>query len=206
MLRTKITGILHLKEGACKRKNIGKQEAYNSSEPLRKKIKLQKTNAMFTLFGMFTPLTRSQIIKGRTRINIAGEDILWLIVDSTPEALKDFYSFAEFLEDHWKIETELYPNIVLAISEAFMNAIEHGNHMEKEKPVKICATRDDDYYSFMVEDDGDGFNYSNTPKLVSRKKDSREDKRGILIMKKLSDFMHFSNNGKSVKLVFYRNK
>ncbi|MFH1578152.1 MAG: anti-sigma factor antagonist [Candidatus Omnitrophota bacterium] len=51
--------------------------------------------------------------------------------------------------------------IRLCIEEAVVNAIKHGNKLEREKPVAVSFKLENRHFEFSVTDEGDGFNTEN---------------------------------------------
>ncbi|MBN2041719.1 MAG: ATP-binding protein [Spirochaetes bacterium] len=74
-----------------------------------------------------------------------------------------------------------YDEVYLIIDEALTNAMEHGNHWDPLKKVKILVTHNDDYLLITIEDEGRGFNTEN---YEHTKGSSLNDRgRGIHIIK-----------------------
>lgn len=57
--------------------------------------------------------------------------------------------------------------------------------------------------SFVVEDEGKGFDYNTLPDPTSGENLLKPDGRGIFLMKHLCDVLRFEESGKKVEMVFY---
>jgi serine/threonine-protein kinase RsbW len=154
---------------------------------------------------MHSPLTRGLPVSHKN-FPLPGEETLWLVIDSTQPGFKQFTRFSAFLENYWKVEEQLYMSMHIALSEAVTNAIEHGNKSDPGAQVYISASNDPDFYSMTIENEGEGFDFSNVPDPTEPGNLEKEHGRGIFLMKALADHVHYTKNGKSVKLVFFRKK
>lgn len=117
--------------------------------------------------------------------------------------IKIVESFIDNSRDEYQISDDLYGNILIAITEAVNNAIQHGNQYDKEKFVKLTCSTSPSEISFVVEDEGIGFDFHTLPDPTSTENLLKPDGRGIFLMKHLSDVLKFENQGKKVELVFY---
>lgn len=117
--------------------------------------------------------------------------------------IKIVESFIDNSRDEYHISDDLYGNILIAITEAVNNAIQHGNGFDKEKIVKLTCSTSPSEISFIVEDEGTGFDYQTLPDPTSSENLLKPDGRGIFLMKHLCDVLKFENQGKKVEMVFY---
>jgi len=101
-------------------------------------------------------------------------------------------------EDH-------YGNILIAVTEAVNNAIIHGNLQNPSKKVLINALQKNEGISFVVQDEGDGFDFENLPDPTAPENIEKPDGRGIFLMKNLSDEVSFDLNGSKVSITFAMN-
>jgi len=58
---------------------------------------------------------------------------------------------------------------MIAITEAVNNAIKHGNQSDSSKNVSLSLSLDDSLIKFIVEDEGQGFDFENLPDQQPRK-------------------------------------
>ncbi len=89
----------------------------------------------------------------------------------------------------------------LAMEEAMVNAIKHGNRLDPAKHVRVEARLNPHKVCIVVEDEGPGFCRQSVP-------DPREDQnlekccgRGILLMESYMNQVQYSHGGRRVKMV-----
>ena len=83
-------------------------------------------------------------------------------------------------------------NVGLAVREAVINAIKHGNRQEHGKLVEIIFQLFPDKLTVRVRDEGDGFDYKKVANPLDPKNLFRADGRGIFFMKCFVDQVKFS--------------
>jgi serine/threonine-protein kinase RsbW len=82
-------------------------------------------------------------------------------------------------------------NIGLAVREAVINAIKHGNSMEASKPVEIAFEQNSDLFRVRVTDEGPGFDWDRTIDPLDPENIFRTSGRGIFFMKHFVDHVTF---------------
>lgn len=89
---------------------------------------------------------------------------------------------------------------MLAISEAFTNAMIHGNKLSPEKMIEVAITVNDDYIIADITDEGEGFKRKPSPEYPSDP--MAEGGRGVGLMKSIADEVRFSSggNGRGVRV------
>ena len=103
----------------------------------------------------------------------------------------------------YKVDEDNYGNILIAVTEAVNNAINHGNQQDPSKKVYMEV----DYLSdrslkFTITDEGEGFDYDLLPDPTDPENIEKISGRGVFLMKNLADSIEFSNEGKSVEMRF----
>lgn len=126
-------------------------------------------------------------------------------IPSILENIRIVESFIDNVKDKYNINDDIYGNIMVAVTESVNNAIKHGNKMDKNKNVVLSAIYEEHLLKFIIEDEGNGFDYNNLPDPTAPDRLEQLGGRGIFLMKHLSDEVSFSNNGKAVELIFYFN-
>jgi serine/threonine-protein kinase RsbW len=104
--------------------------------------------------------------------------------------------------DLFNINEDYYGNILVATTEAVNNAIYHGNQANPNKNIDIFFKSFPDHISFIVKDEGAGFNYSNLPDPTNPENIEKPNGRGVFLMRKLADKVSFEDNGSKVVLDF----
>ena len=100
------------------------------------------------------------------------------------------------------VSDDLYGNVLIAVSEAVNNAIQHGNQFSKTLKVALNVCDSEDVFNFSISDKGKGFDSTNLPDPTSPENVLKENGRGIFLMKNLADEVEFLNNGSLVNLYF----
>jgi serine/threonine-protein kinase RsbW len=95
-------------------------------------------------------------------------------------------------------------HIKIALIEALTNAIEHGNHQDATKKVKIHAKLNCQKAVFTITDEGEGFNYKNLPDPTNPENINRARGRGIFMIHHLMDQVRFNKKGNQIQMVKYR--
>ena len=107
--------------------------------------------------------------------------------------------FIEEICDDNYISYNYFGNIMLAIEEAVMNAIIHGNQEDSNKQVTLLFERKRGELLFIIEDEGSGFN----PLEIPNPLDSDDSKgNGIFLMRSLADRVRYNPAGNKVELTF----
>lgn len=101
-----------------------------------------------------------------------------------------------------KISEDYYGNILIAVTEAVNNAIQHGNKMDDAKKVSVCFSTNKTDFRFTVQDQGDGFNYDDLPDPTNPENIEKPNGRGIFLMRNLADEVNFFQEGRQVELKF----
>lgn len=94
----------------------------------------------------------------------------------------------------------------LAIEEAFINAIKHGNKMDVNKEVKIDYSVSPDKVEIFMADLGDGFDPDSIPDPRRGENLYKTEGRGLLLMRSYMDVIEFNERGNSVRMVRYKEK
>jgi serine/threonine-protein kinase RsbW len=124
-------------------------------------------------------------------------------IPSLSENIRMIESFIDNARDKFKLNDDIYGNIMIAITEAVNNAIRHGNQGDSSKNVSLLLSLDERLIKFRVEDEGHGFDYENLPDPTAPENLEKPGGRGIFLMKHLSDEVEFKDGGRIVELCFY---
>lgn len=124
-------------------------------------------------------------------------------IPSIVENIRIVESFIDNVKDKYKIDDDIYGNIMIAVTESVNNAIKHGNNCDKNKNVTLTAVYEDNLVRFIVEDEGPGFDPAKLPDPTAPENLEKLGGRGIFLMEQLADEVTFSNEGKTSEMVFY---
>lgn len=101
------------------------------------------------------------------------------------------------------LDDDYYGNILIAVTEAVNNAINHGNKQDPAKTVTLEFTENDDQsIRFKVIDQGAGFDFENIPDPTNPENLEKLNGRGVFLMKNLADEVTFDDQGRVVELAF----
>ncbi len=102
----------------------------------------------------------------------------------------------------FKVNEDVYGNILVALTEAVNNAIQHGNQNNPSKNVDVSFKYSPEQISFIIKDEGAGFDYDNLPDPTDPKNIEKLNGRGVFLMRNLADKVSFEENGSRVILDF----
>lgn len=88
----------------------------------------------------------------------------------------------------------------LALEEAVVNAIKHGNRMDKAKRVTITYSVDDRECQISVEDEGPGFDPGAVPDPTAEENIERPSGRGLMLIRAYMDEVAHSNQGRRITM------
>jgi serine/threonine-protein kinase RsbW len=92
-------------------------------------------------------------------------------------------------------------NLFIALDEAFVNAVKHGNKNDPSKIVRITAELSPHEASFTVEDEGEGFNVHAIPDPRDPANLFKSSGRGVLLIYNIMDEVEYNAQGNRVKMV-----
>jgi serine/threonine-protein kinase RsbW len=92
-------------------------------------------------------------------------------------------------------------NLFVALDEAFVNAVKHGNKNDPNKLVRITAELTPQEASFTVEDEGEGFDINQIPDPCDPANLFRTSGRGVLLIYNIMDEVEYNAQGNRVKMV-----
>jgi len=123
-------------------------------------------------------------------------------IDSKIENLRIVEKFIDDITSELNLSNEIYGNILISVLEASKNAIVHGNKNDINKNVEIEVKTEDKYLTFIIRDQGTGFNYNNIPDPTAPENIEKANGRGVFLIRKLADDVEFSDEGSLVKIKF----
>ncbi len=91
--------------------------------------------------------------------------------------------------------------IKLALEEALVNAIRHGNKRDPKKKIHIEARVTPKRAEIIIEDEGPGFRRTDVPDPTAAENLCKCSGRGILLMENFMDEVRWSRGGRRVKMV-----
>src|ERR1041385_6912565 len=92
-------------------------------------------------------------------------------------------------------------NLYIALDEAFVNAVKHGNRNDPEKLLRVTAELSAREAIFTVEDEGDGFDVHEIPDPCDPANLFKSSGRGVLLIYNIMDEVEYSDRGNKLKMV-----
>ncbi len=97
-------------------------------------------------------------------------------------------------------------NIHLAVEEALVNAIRHGNRQDESKRVRVACRLFADRFWIEVIDEGAGFDPEKLPDPTSEECLESPCGRGVFLMRSFMSHVEFTDQGKRVVMEKHRRK
>lgn len=111
--------------------------------------------------------------------------------------------FIELICDQYNVYSSYFGNILMSVTEAFENAVSHGNKNMSNKEVIVEFENTPKGLLFSVSDEGEGFDLDKIENPLDAETEEKSQKgRGIFLINALSDKVDFEQNGTTVKMLF----
>jgi serine/threonine-protein kinase RsbW len=92
-------------------------------------------------------------------------------------------------------------NLFVALDEAFVNAIKHGNKFDASKNIRIAAEVSKEEARFTIEDEGEGFDVNNIPDPLDPQNLFKPSGRGVLFIYNIMDEVRYNERGNRLTMV-----
>ncbi|MBK9163901.1 MAG: ATP-binding protein [Acidobacteria bacterium] len=92
-------------------------------------------------------------------------------------------------------------NLFIALDEAFVNAVKHGNKFDAAKLVRIAAEVSSKEARFTIEDEGEGFDVKNIPDPLDPENLFKTSGRGVLFIYNIMDEVAYNDRGNRLTMV-----
>ena len=130
------------------------------------------------------------------------QDQKTLQLPSVPSSINQLEKLIEEVCDKYKLNHNYLGCITVALTEAFDNALKHGNKNNPEKTITIHFEKTDAGISFNMKDQGEGFDFQSIPDIKDDGKEKVFPGRGIFLIKQLADDVNFIGNGSEIAIGF----
>jgi serine/threonine-protein kinase RsbW len=94
--------------------------------------------------------------------------------------------------------------IHLAMEEAFLNAVRHGNGDDATKRVRVECRIGPEKFDISIADEGGGFDPEAVPDPRSKENLCKSSGRGVLLMRAYMDAVEYNEAGNCVRMIKYR--
>ena len=121
---------------------------------------------------------------------------------SSLDSLRIVEDLIERVSSDQKFPEDSFGNVLIAVTEAINNAIVHGNNNDVDKKIFVEVIDANNAISFLVSDEGAGFDFNNLPDPTAPENIEKPNGRGVFLMKSLADEVNFYNNGSKVEIIF----
>jgi len=105
------------------------------------------------------------------------------------------------IEQAWFLPVDRCLSLALALREALVNAITHGNHDDPSKLVRITAEVSRHQARFTVEDEGVGFNVNDIPHPRDPDNLLKSSGRGVLLIRSVMDETKYNDRGNRLSMI-----
>jgi serine/threonine-protein kinase RsbW len=92
-------------------------------------------------------------------------------------------------------------NLFVALDEAFVNAVKHGNKFDADKIIRVSAEVSTKEARFTVEDEGEGFDVNAIPDPTNPENLFKATGRGVLIIHNIMDEVKYNERGNRLTMV-----
>lgn len=134
----------------------------------------------------------------------ASSDALVLTIPSELAQLEAVVDATQAFLSAQLDDEDLGYRVLLLVTEAVTNAMEHGNQLEASKVVKLDVRIDPSAVAVTVEDEGAGFD----PKRVANPLDTEnllvDSGRGVFLIATMADDVQYENEGRRLRMRFNR--
>ena len=103
------------------------------------------------------------------------------------------------LQQHCWIQHDIF-SVHLALEEALVNAIKHGNRLDSAKHVRIACRMSPDLLRVEISDEGEGFDPSAIPDPTEPDRIETPTGRGIMLMRRFMSRVEYNQVGNCVVL------
>ncbi len=132
------------------------------------------------------------------------QDLHENIVFELPSALSLMHIVLEYLIKRVEKLGVCQPeqsNLFVALDEAFVNAIKHGNKYDTRKLVRIVADVSHTEARFTIEDEGEGFDVNSIPDPLDPQNLFKTSGRGVLFIYNIMDEVVYNERGNRLTMV-----
>lgn len=137
-------------------------------------------------------MTRNSLLRLSIGSDLEQVDLVGVVIQSTLEQIG-----VEADQIHW---------LVMAVREAVINAIQHGNRLDADKRVLVEVDLDGEEFAVRVEDEGQGFDPDDLPDPTAPENLLRPSGRGIFMMRQFADSIEYSFPAKRGTVVTMRKR
>ena len=125
-----------------------------------------------------------------------------MVLPSDYQSLIDVEKLVGTVCEEFGVQEDAFGNVLIAVSEAVNNAIQHGNQNNPDAKVEVKVANQADVFCIQIKDQGTGFSYESLPDPTAPENLLKDSGRGVFLMQHLADEVEFVNTGSVVNLYF----
>jgi serine/threonine-protein kinase RsbW len=121
-----------------------------------------------------------------------------------PSAISTMHAVLEYLMKRVEKLGVVKPeqsNLFIALDEAFVNAVKHGNKFDSNKLVRITADISPEEAKFTIEDEGEGFDVKAIPDPLDPENLFKTSGRGVLFIYNIMDEVKYNERGNRLTMI-----
>lgn len=122
-------------------------------------------------------------------------------IPSTLEVMQPVLGYLMHRVEKLGVVSPEQSNLFVALDEAFVNAVKHGNRFDSGKMVRIMADVSAREARFIIEDEGEGFDVSAIPDPRDPTNLFKDSGRGVLFIYNIMDEVEYSERGNRLTMV-----
>ena len=124
-------------------------------------------------------------------------------MNSTMESVEEVEAAADQLATEAGLDEDQRFHIAMAVREAAINAVLHGNEYDKTRHIEVSLENTGADLVISIADEGRGFNPDKVPNPLAEENLLRGSGRGIFLIRQLMDEVHFRqlHPGTELKMV-----
>jgi serine/threonine-protein kinase RsbW len=112
-------------------------------------------------------------------------------LNSTMESVSEVEAAADKVAAEAGIDDDLRFHITMAVHEATVNAVLHGNEYDPSRLINVVLENTGNDFIFIIADQGRGFDPDHVPDPLAPENLLRGTGRGIFLIRSLMDEVHF---------------
>ena len=132
------------------------------------------------------------------------QDLHEVIEFELPSVISLMYIVLEYLlkrvEKLGVVKSE-QSNLFVALDEAFVNAVKHGNKFDVAKLIRVSADVTNKEARFTIEDEGEGFDVNAIPNPLDPENLFKTSGRGVLFIYNIMDEVKYNDRGNRLTMV-----
>lgn len=128
----------------------------------------------------------------------------WELRSTESEVKKVSGKLLESLKMHEFGEDVIFA-IHLSLEEAFVNAINHGNHGDPKKKIFVECLITPEKFDISIADEGFGFDPGGVPDPRCNSNLYKSSGRGVLLIQSYMDLVEYNDRGNCIHMIKFRN-